>query len=77
MMTAGPIIKPTLTRQLGLHKWTAAEMYVREEYSSKPGVYIISRATGYMFCINVNERKELLRVILPETMLDNAIDLTH
>jgi len=76
-MTAEPIVKPVLTRQLGLHKWTAAELYVREEYSSNPGVYIISRAAGCMFCINVNEQKELRHVIIPETSLENAIDLTY
>lgn len=75
--TGETIVKPTLTRQLGMHKWNMAENCVRDRYASQPGTYIVSSAADCVFCINVNEQRELQHVILPQLPRRNVIDLTQ
>ena len=71
-----PLIKPVLTRQLGLHKWSAAEDYVRTRFATKPGLYIISRAAGCTFCIDVSETRKISHQILRDEPVDYVADLT-
>lgn len=70
------IIKPRLTRQLGLHKWTAAEEHVRTYFSSRPGRYVVSRAAGCVFCVDIDEDQKTNHIVLPENTEGNAVDLT-
>lgn len=72
------LVKPVLTRQLGLHKWSAAEEMVKGEYNSRPGRYVVSRAAGCIFCVDVDSQQKLQhRILTDETDITLAIDMTR
>lgn len=76
-MGKGFPVAPVLQRQLGLHKWSHAEEYVRENYANRPGRYIVSRVAGCMFCIDVDSSRNLTHRVVPDNIpTADAVDLT-